>query len=86
MEDKAKKALLICSVHALGDFPAFERAAFDTALADHEEATQLSAADHARIIEKTTILEMMQRFPNPGNKQKALVENYLEVHVKMVDT
>lgn len=73
------QALLICSVHALFDIAALEQKACNEALARHMIPAQLTAKDHAHVIEQTTMLQMIDHLPIGEQERASLVKTYLEI-------
>lgn len=72
------KALLVCSVHALFDFTALERRAFNVALSEQGVPSLMGERDHLQILETTTMLEMINRAPCAAELREVLAKRYLE--------
>lgn len=73
------KALIICSVHALGDVGWYERSAFRHACASNGIPAILSAKDHARVLNSTTMLKLLNSLPGSTRQCQAHIAGYLDV-------
>ena len=72
------KALIICSVHALCDFSPFERNACNRACERHGIPAFLTIQDHARLLERTTMLGVLNHLPGAVGHHQALIDSYLD--------
>ncbi|MEP0090922.1 MAG: hypothetical protein ABJM02_02875 [Paracoccaceae bacterium] len=73
------KALIICSVHALCDFSLFERKACNRACERHGIPAFLTVQDHARLISRTTMLDVLNHLPGAVGRHEALINSYLDL-------
>ncbi len=73
------KALIICSVHALCDISALERAAVKRTCALHGIPADLSTTDHEHIVASTTILDMLIHLYGSVEQRQALVKDYIAI-------
>lgn len=72
-------ALIICSVHALCDMSDLEREACNQACAQHGIPAILTARDHARILETTTMLDLLGHLPGTKQQREDLIATYLDI-------
>lgn len=73
------KALIVCSVHALCDISRLERDACNRACARHGIPAILTAQSHARIIENTTMIDVLNDLPSSREQREGLIASYLDM-------
>lgn len=70
--------LLICSVHSLLNAAPFERAAFNLLLKRQKSPVRLNRRDYARVMETTTIPDMLTQIPWQNANDQCLVKSFVE--------